>query len=168
MAKTINARIINKHDTEANWKKAVNFIPKKGEIILYDIDSTHDSVRVKIGDGTSKVNDLPFSVDDKKFVNFYRISVNDTTLNNFLIGSTNSLTINNIGTDADVIILNSANADRVMLINCGGKSGAATYRSILYPDWTYLELTLSSGQNSGTLKKVKLMSVENTVLTINI
>jgi hypothetical protein len=25
---TLNARLINKHDTEENWLKAVNFIPK--------------------------------------------------------------------------------------------------------------------------------------------
>ena len=28
--KNINARVILKHDTEANWNSATNFIPKKG------------------------------------------------------------------------------------------------------------------------------------------
>jgi hypothetical protein len=26
--KMFNTRIQNKHDTEANWKKAINFVPK--------------------------------------------------------------------------------------------------------------------------------------------
>ena len=36
--KNIKTRIIHKHDTEENWNKATNFIPKQGEIIVYDID----------------------------------------------------------------------------------------------------------------------------------
>ena len=59
--KNINARIIQKHDTEANWSKAVNFIPKQGELIVYDKDSIYDYERFKIGDGITNVNDLPFA-----------------------------------------------------------------------------------------------------------
>lgn len=58
--KNINSRIQHKHDIEANWNKAVNFIPMQGEIIVYDIDETYNYERVKIGDGTTKINDLPF------------------------------------------------------------------------------------------------------------
>ena len=58
--KNINSRIQHKHDIEANWNKAVNFIPIQGEIIVYDIDETYNYERVKIGDGTTKINDLPF------------------------------------------------------------------------------------------------------------
>ena len=58
--KMFNTRIIHKHDSEANWNKAVNFIPIQGEIIVYDIDETYNYERVKIGDGIRKVNDLPF------------------------------------------------------------------------------------------------------------
>jgi RNase P/RNase MRP subunit p29 len=49
-----------KRDTEINWKKAINFIPKKDEIILYDCEN---GPRIKIGDGLTKVNDLPFTQD---------------------------------------------------------------------------------------------------------
>ena len=56
-----------KKDTTENWDKAKNFIPKKNEIIVY-IDAG-----TKIGDGKTKVNDLPF-IDQ----NFY--SVDGTTL----------------------------------------------------------------------------------------
>ena len=58
--KMFNTRIIHKHDIEANWNKAVNFIPMQGEIIVYDIDEIYNYERVKIGDGTTKINDLPF------------------------------------------------------------------------------------------------------------
>ena len=57
--KKLNGRLQLKHDTEANWLKAVNFIPLAGEMIIYDADDVN-SVRVKIGDGATKVNDLPF------------------------------------------------------------------------------------------------------------
>lgn len=60
MAKTLKTRIQNKHDIEANWVAAVNFIPLAGEVIVYDQDDTHAQPRIKIGDGTTKVNLLPF------------------------------------------------------------------------------------------------------------
>lgn len=60
--KTLKTRIIHKHDTELNWNKAINFIPKQGEIIVYDIDSNHSYERIKIGDGVTNVNNLPFVI----------------------------------------------------------------------------------------------------------
>lgn len=56
--KTFQGRIIQKHDTEANWKKATNFVPLKGEIIIYD-----DLRKIKIGDGKTNVNTLNFTAD---------------------------------------------------------------------------------------------------------
>lgn len=61
--KIAQSRIINKHDTEANWALAKNFVPKKGEIIVYDADANHSYERFKIGDGTTLVNALPFATD---------------------------------------------------------------------------------------------------------
>lgn len=54
--KTINARLQQKHDIKAHWELAANFIPKAGEIIVYD-----DLNKIKIGDGTTYVNKLPFT-----------------------------------------------------------------------------------------------------------
>ena len=67
--KKINSRIQQKHDVAANWAKATNFIPQKGEIIIYDAEynasgSETQAVRFKIGDGTRTVNNLPFAVID--------------------------------------------------------------------------------------------------------
>ena len=58
---------IIKEDTLENWSKAKNFIPKLNEIIIYT------NIGTKIGDGITKVNDLPF-IDSSKYY------INDTTL----------------------------------------------------------------------------------------
>lgn len=63
--KTLNARIVNKHDVESNWKNST-LIPYKGELIIYDIDATHTHERVKIGDGVKTVHALPFVSDEAK------------------------------------------------------------------------------------------------------
>lgn len=63
--KTLKTRIIHKHDIEDNWLKATSFIPKQGELIIYDIDDAHQYERFKIGDGVKNVNDLPFATDNK-------------------------------------------------------------------------------------------------------
>ena len=68
--KKIYGRAVQKHDVEANWLKATNFIPMQGEIIVYDRDDnvtdeslkgTYSYERIKIGDGVQNVNDLPFA-----------------------------------------------------------------------------------------------------------
>lgn len=57
-------QITLKHDVAANWLKAVNFIPKLGELILYDGILENgiyiELPRLKLGDGITKLNDLPF------------------------------------------------------------------------------------------------------------
>lgn len=56
--KNLTTRIKHKTDTSANWAKAVNFVPLKGEIIVYS-----DLRKIKVGDGTTKVNSLQFLAD---------------------------------------------------------------------------------------------------------
>lgn len=65
MEKELKTRVQHKHDIEANWSKAINFIPKAGELIVYDPDDSYKYSRMKMGDGTKTINDLPF-VDDTK------------------------------------------------------------------------------------------------------
>ena len=57
---TVKARIQLKSDTEENWAKASRFIPLRGEVIIYLADDTHPFSRLKVGDGTTPVTDLPF------------------------------------------------------------------------------------------------------------
>ena len=61
--KILNARIQMKTDTETNWLNKANFIPKNGEIIIYATDATHSYQRIKVGDGVTLVNNLPFIND---------------------------------------------------------------------------------------------------------
>ena len=51
----IKEQTLIKKDTSINWNKAKNFIPKENEIIIYT-----DFNSIKIGNGKTKVNDLPF------------------------------------------------------------------------------------------------------------
>ena len=62
--KNVNSRIQHKHDIEANWLKAINFIPKIGELIIYDPDDNYKYSRFKIGDGIRTINNLEFSQTD--------------------------------------------------------------------------------------------------------
>lgn len=55
------ARVINKHDTEENWLKLTNFIPKAAELIVYEPDENYEYFRFKFGDGVTEINTLPFS-----------------------------------------------------------------------------------------------------------
>lgn len=64
--KKVKTRIVHKHDTPENWAKATGFIPKQGELIIYDnydaaSNKVAEAVRYKIGDGSRTVNDLPFA-----------------------------------------------------------------------------------------------------------
>ena len=78
--KTFNTRITHKIDIEANWMQAKNFTPLLGELIVYRAEKDGDAYpkddenqdirnyyithpRVKIGDGKTNVNDLPFITD---------------------------------------------------------------------------------------------------------
>lgn len=63
----IKENVIIKKDTEENWNKAKNFIPKDGEIIEYV------NAGIKIGDGKTKIIDLPFVSRNSYFID-------DTTL----------------------------------------------------------------------------------------
>ena len=55
--KTYMARTQMKSDSAVNWQKATNFSPLKGEMIIYN----GDPPRLKVGDGTTNVNNLPFT-----------------------------------------------------------------------------------------------------------
>ena len=54
------SNIINKHATESEWLDHPDFIPMKAETIIYDSDENHRYQRMKIGDGITTINELPF------------------------------------------------------------------------------------------------------------
>lgn len=59
------------HAKESEWKteELNSYIPKQGEIVIYDIDDVYAYERFKIGDGVQNVIDLPFYNDG--FVSYY-------------------------------------------------------------------------------------------------
>ena len=59
----IRARISQLHKTEAQWSLIPNFVPLHGELIIFDPDEYHVQVRLKIGDGSTLLRDLPFFID---------------------------------------------------------------------------------------------------------
>lgn len=61
--KNFNTRIQLKNDIESNWSQATNFVPLKGEIIIYNKDYNYDYERIKIGDGATTVTNLPFCTE---------------------------------------------------------------------------------------------------------
>ena len=68
--KRLKTRVINKHETQEDWEKAINFTPWQAEVIIYDADAEHPQARIKIGDGTTPVNDLPFIGEKMIWENF--------------------------------------------------------------------------------------------------
>jgi hypothetical protein len=63
--KEIASRLILKHDIESNWNRATTFIPKQGEIIVYDIDDNYSYERFKVGDGKTTAIALPFYLENE-------------------------------------------------------------------------------------------------------
>lgn len=63
--RNLKSRIIHLHDTEANWNLKTDFIPKIGEFVVYDKDTNFDYERVKIGDGTTILQNLPFILENE-------------------------------------------------------------------------------------------------------
>lgn len=80
-------RLTLKHDIAANWKKAVNFVPLAGEIIIYDgiveDDKYIEIPKLKIGDGKTKLNDLPFVESDTTKTSEINYTYYDDTLELF-------------------------------------------------------------------------------------
>lgn len=59
-----NVRVIQKHAKASEWEQAKNFIPKKGELIVY-LDDNYENeplpARFKVGDDKHNINALKFS-----------------------------------------------------------------------------------------------------------
>lgn len=71
--KTLKTRVLLKADTTENWEKASNsFIPRIGEVCIYldriqvpgEDNETIYIPGIKVGDGTSYINELEFLTDD--------------------------------------------------------------------------------------------------------
>ena len=65
--KNIKTRLQLKTDTAENWAKATNFVPKKGEPIIYQ-DPADNYSKLKIGDEVHTVEELPFAADGSQSI----------------------------------------------------------------------------------------------------
>ena len=89
--KNISSRIIHKHDIEANWDKAINFIPKNGKIIIYDTDENYISPRLKIGDGINNLHNLSF-VNEELMAEIIALNIQLAPLNSAILFTPQQLT----------------------------------------------------------------------------
>ena len=155
--KKITSRIQQKHDVAANWAKATNFIPKKGEIIIYDAEynasgEETQAVRFKIGDGTRTVNNLPFAVIDYN----NRITALESKPGLDKVGTVTSVKAN--GTN-----FNPDSTGKVDLGNLGGGSGPLTFADVV----VMTEAEFSEAYLAGTLQDDKLYLIEGETGTVN-
>lgn len=102
--KNINTRIQHKHDIEANWLKAINFIPKAGELIIYDRDSTHNYERIKIGNGETLVSALPFYADNIEGANNTYTATITTTWTGSAAPYSQEIAVNGITADDNPVV----------------------------------------------------------------
>jgi hypothetical protein len=75
----MKARVSQLCKTEAEWSRLPNFIPLKGETIIFSPDKQYNYARIKVGDGLTKLKDLPFFIES---------SINDfinNHLNNIIV-----------------------------------------------------------------------------------
>lgn len=72
---TLNARILARRDTTANWNEHRDFVPMRGEIIVYmdagqmddGYGNTINVPGIKIGDGNAYLIDLPFVGAEQRY-----------------------------------------------------------------------------------------------------
>ena len=100
ITKEIASRIIHKHDIESNWNRVPSFVPKQGEIIIYDIDDNNAIERFKIGDGKTPVANLPFYLEHEidtilKQINFLANNTIEANYNNHTLIFEKGITIPN-------------------------------------------------------------------------
>jgi hypothetical protein len=89
--KNIQSRIQHKHDTEANWNQTTNFIPKAGEIIIYDKDENYIAPRLKIGDGINNLHNLSF-VNEELMSDIIALNMQLAPLNSAILFTPQQLT----------------------------------------------------------------------------
>lgn len=66
--KQIPSRTHQLSDTESNWLLVPAFVPKLGELVVFNADENYEYPRVKIGDGVTPLIDLPFAYENRNIV----------------------------------------------------------------------------------------------------
>lgn len=134
--KKIQIRAQQKHDIEANWNNTPNFIPLNGEIIIYDEDENNPTARVKIGDGETTINNLPFTFLPLN-TEVPSAKVENETL---ILGKTQYIDINNTYTN---ILPTLVDTDGTIYDGKGYKQGYRISTSASTPIITASNMTVS-------------------------
>ena len=121
--KIFNTRIVQKHDVESNWS-STDFIPKQGEIIVYDADENYNYERLKIGDGKTAIVNLPF-VDETFIISSTKVIHGESTLDNFLNDIQMPTKVSQLENDSNFIseeqitsLVESLNSNMVLRFYC--------------------------------------------------
>ncbi len=59
----MKARVSQLCKTEAEWSRLTDFVPFQGEVIVFSPDKQYKYARLKIGDGSTPLRNLPFFID---------------------------------------------------------------------------------------------------------
>lgn len=121
--RTLNTRIVQKHDSESNWSSS-SLIPKQGELIIYDADENYNYERLKIGDGKTAVVNLPFA-DETFIISSTKVTHGESTLDNFLNDIQIPTTVSQLENDSNFIseeqvksMVESLNSNMVLRFYC--------------------------------------------------
>ena len=69
--KKLKIRMVQKHGTFEEWEDTEDFIPLKGELIIYTDGAGREPIpRFKVGDGVTTVQELPFATADLSWKEF--------------------------------------------------------------------------------------------------
>lgn len=96
-SRKLKTRIIQKHAQSNVWEGTKDlFIPMEGELVVYDKDNSTDYPRLKIGDGSRNINQLPFitagTAEKLKFVR--KITLIGAIGGNVLFDGSSDVTVN--------------------------------------------------------------------------
>ena len=84
----MKARVSNLYKTEADWMKLA-FTPADGELVIYAPDKNYTYARLKVGDGHTPLNLLPFFTDacvDAKLAEHTHAEISDAgRINDYFI-----------------------------------------------------------------------------------
>lgn len=147
--KSLQARIQNKCDTTANWEKATNFIPKKGEIIVYSDGGGTGIPKMKVGDGTTKVGSLKFitaTVPDASYTVSGIVNTGEQTFGGNKTFQKTLRVVDSMGNPPSIAL---------------GRADSSSRYLFLYPDsLNFGTLNNSGGSSTGASLKFSLHTIE--------
>ena len=71
-----SSQIIMKNGSEETWNLVEDFIPRQGEIIIYNADNLYPKPRIKIGNGVDLPRNLPFIMSSEGSIDLDNIIAN--------------------------------------------------------------------------------------------